>query len=217
MSGDLWLFGCGRVFESIAAAPTAFDGGAVMRVLRLASTDVIAGEALPEPPASDLAVRVFAAVDQSALNFARFDLYARLRLAGFRFKTLVHSAASVDSSAQLGENCWVGAGAIIGAQARLGNNAFVGAGALIESGASLGANLWVGAGARVGADASVGIHSVIGADVRVGDGVSIGRYCSIETPGYYLQALADKTCIDPLFELPVRVYSGAAPRTRARG
>jgi acetyltransferase-like isoleucine patch superfamily enzyme len=214
MRAELWLVGCGRVFESIAASQAMFTGAAALQVLRLPSTDAIAGEALAGLPVPGDGILVFAAVDQSALNFARFDLYGRLRLAGYKFRTLVHPAASVDASAQLGENCWVGAGAIIGAQSRIGHNSFVGAGALVDGEASLAANVWVGAAARVGAGASVGTHSVIGADVRIGDGVTVGRYCSIETPGHYLQPLADKTYIDPLFEHPVRVYGGAPARAR---
>jgi UDP-3-O-[3-hydroxymyristoyl] glucosamine N-acyltransferase len=204
------------VFEAIAASQAVFTGAGTLHVVRLPSTDAIAGESLAALPAAEGGIDVFAAVDQSALNFARFDLYGRLRLIGYKFRTLVHPSAVVDPSVQLGENCWVGPGANIGPQARLGHNTFVGAGALIESQASLGANVWAGAAARVGAGAAIGIHSVIGADVRVADGVAIGRYCSIETPGAYLQSLPDKTYIDPLFDLPVRVYGASPPRARAK-
>jgi carbonic anhydrase/acetyltransferase-like protein (isoleucine patch superfamily) len=216
MSADLWLVGCGRVFEAIAASRAVFTGAGTLHVVRLPSTDAIAGESFAELPAAEGGIEVFVAVDQSALNFARFDLYGRLRLIGYKFRTLVHPSALVDPSVQLGENCWVGPGANIGPQTKIGHNTFVGAGALIDSQASLGANVWAGAAARVGAGASIGAHSVIGADVRIADGVAIGRYCSIETPGHYLKPLPDKTYIDPLFELPVRAYGGGSPRARAK-
>jgi acetyltransferase-like isoleucine patch superfamily enzyme len=216
MSGELWVVGCGRVFEAIALSGAVFAADGALRVLRLSSADAIAGASLAELPAPPCEARLFVAVDQSALNFARFDLYGRMRIAGHRFRTLVHPSANVDPSAELGENCWVGPGAMIGPQVKVGHNTFVGAAALVESGAALAANVWVGAAARIGADASIGTHSVLGADVRVGNAVAIGRHCSIETPGHYLQPLPDRTFIDPLFALPVRIYSAGPAAARRK-
>ena len=215
MSARLWLVGCGRVFESIAAGAGSYEGGENLEIRRLESTDAIAGAAFADMPAHQGDDRVFVAVDQSALNHARFDLYGRLRLAGYRFRTLIHRSAIVDPSAQIGENCWVGPGAIVASRAVLGNNTFVGAGALVDAAAQLASSVWVGSGARVGADSHIGSHSVIGADVRIGNAIEVGRHCSVETPGNYVEPLPDRTFIDPLFVLPVRVYGGAAAR-RAR-
>jgi hypothetical protein len=217
MSGGLWVVGCGRIFESIAVSQGVFAEDGMLHVLRLPSTDAIANAGLTELPAPSSDARVFVAVDQSALNYARFDLYGRLRMNGYKFTTMVHPAATVDPSAQLGENCWIGPGALIGPSVKIGHNTCVGAGALVDFGASLAANVWVGAAARVGADASVGTHSVIGADVRLGNAVSVGRHCSIETPGHYSQQLPDKTYIDPLFEGAVHIHGGGSQRGRARG
>lgn len=214
MSGELWVAGCGVMFEAIVASWEALEPGTRLTAVRLESTDAIAGPAwlariADAPPDA----RLFVAVDQNALNFARFDAWGRLRLAGRRLCTLVHPGALVDAGATLGENCWIGARAVVEPGARIGNNTFVGATALIGAAAELSANVWIGAGAAVGAGASVGTHSVIGADVRIGAQVAVGRHCSIETPGFYGQAIADRTYVDPLFEQPARIYSGrpAAP------
>lgn len=214
MTSRLWLVGCGRVFESIAAGEAAYQGAAGLGICRLESTDAIAGADLADLAGREGDDRVFVAVDQSALNYARFDLYGRLRLAGYRFRTLVHETAIVDPSAQIGENCWVGPGAIVASRAVIGNNTFVGAGAMVDAAAQLASNVWVGSGARVGADSRVGNHSVVGADVRVGNAIEVGRHCSIETPGHYVESLADRTFIDPLFELPVRIYAAGARGAR---
>lgn len=216
MSGGLWVVGCGRVFESIAASHATFADAGGLHVLRLQSVEAIANASLAELPIPPCEARLFVAVDQSALNFARFDLYARLRLAGHKFRTLVHPSANVDPSAELGENCWVGPGANIGPRVKIGHNTFVGAAALVENGAALASNVWVGAAARIGADASVGTHSVVGADVRISNAMVVGRHCSVETPGDYMQELADRTFIDPLFTMPVRIYSAGAARSRRK-
>jgi UDP-3-O-[3-hydroxymyristoyl] glucosamine N-acyltransferase len=211
MSGELWLVGCGRVFESIAASWESLEPGTRVVPVRLGSTNDIAGPwetRLADAPA---AARFFVAVDQSALNFARFDAWARLRMAGRRLATLVHPSATVDPTAHLGENCWIGARAVIEPNVKLAADVFVGATALVGLNASVGAHGWMGAGAAVGADATIGTHVVIGADVRVGAGVAVGRHSSIDVPGFYGSALAERTYIDPLFEVPVRIHSGRAP------
>lgn len=214
MSAELWVVGCGRVFDTIAASWEALEPGTRVVPVRLESTNEIAGDwegRLGDAPPD---ARFFVAVDQSALNFARFDAWARLRMAGRHLATLVHPSATVDPTAQLGDNCWVGARAVIEPNAKLAANVFVGAMALVGQKATIGPHGWVGAGAAVGADATIGTHVVIGADVRVGAGVAVGRHSSIDVPGFYRDAVAERTYIDPLFELPVRVHSGRAPGGR---
>lgn len=210
MSSELWLIGCGRIFETIAASWEALEPGTRVVPVRLESTDAIAGAWESHLTGAPPDARCFVAVDQSALNFARFDAWARLRMIGRRLTTLVHPSAVVDPTAQVGENCWIGARAVIEPQAKLGADVFVGASALVGPKAEIGAHGWLGAGALVGADAVVGSHVVIGADVRIGAGVTIGRHSSIDVPGAYTSTLAERTYIDPLFELPVRIHSGRA-------
>lgn len=216
MSTDLWLIGCGRVFETIAVSWAAIEPETVLHVVRLDSPDNIA-----EPFEGRIAdatddAHFFAAVDQNALNFARLDLYARLRLNGHKFRSLQHPTAAVDPAAQIGENCWIGAHALIGAGAKLGHNTFVETAAIVLEGADVGANAWIGAAARVGTEARLGTHCVVGSGVSLASGITIGRYCSIERPGHYSTPLADRTYIDPLFENPVYIFQKPRPRPELR-
>ena len=72
--------------------------------------------------------------------------------------------------------------------------------------AELAAHAWVGAAASIGARAKIATHCVIGADVRIGADVEVGRYSSVERPGHFAEPIAERTYIDPLFEIPVRIY-----------
>jgi len=216
MRRELWLIGCGDIFETIASTWSAIEPHTSLNTARLESTDAIGvplGEKLPPPGEG---IRFFAAVDQNALNFARFDLYKRMRLAGYRFTTLVHPLALVDSTAALGENCWIGPGANLGPQVKVGHNTIVNAAALLERAANVSANCWIGTAARVGAGSVVGTHTVLGADVRVGSGIEVGRYCSIDVPGHYVRSLPDRSYIDPLFALPVQIYGRGMQRRQSR-
>jgi UDP-3-O-[3-hydroxymyristoyl] glucosamine N-acyltransferase len=210
----LALVGCGSVFETVCAAwPRIAAEDRQLHVMQLASTDAIAVDVaafLSTLNASE--VHVFAAIDQNALNHARLDAYASVRLRGFKCETLVHPGAIVEPDARIGENCWIGAGALIGAGVRIGNNAFVGTGARIDPGVQIGANAWVGPGAAIGQNARIGTHCVVGADVKLAANVVLGRHCSIDVPGAYADSLPDGSFIDGLFPEVVHIFGTAGAR-----
>ena len=112
---------------------------------------------------------VFAAIGAAALNFARFDLWARLKLTGFRATTLVHPRATVDPSAALSENVLIAAGVVIDARARVGSGTIIGAAASIGGGCVIGSWTWIASGCVIGACSSVGGHVVIGAGTHLAD------------------------------------------------
>jgi len=152
-----------------AAIGAAQRGAASVRVVELSADRIqtsmlefLAGE---RPDSTD----VFAAIGMSALNFARFDLWAKLKLNGFRAATLVHDRATVDPTTELAENVLVAAGAVVDAGARIGTGTVVGAAASIGAGASVGAWTWIASGSVVGANAAVGGHVVIGVGSHLAD------------------------------------------------
>jgi UDP-3-O-[3-hydroxymyristoyl] glucosamine N-acyltransferase len=211
----LALVGSGSVFETVRAAlPRIAGEDRHSYVMQLASTDATAADVaafLSTLNAGE--VHVFAAIDQNALNHARLDAYACARLRGFKCETLIHPSAIVEPDARMGENCWIGAGALIGAGVRIGNNTFIGTGARIDPGVQLGANAWVGPGAAIGQNARVGSHCVIGTDVKIAANVVLGRHCSIDVPGAYADSLSDGTFIDALFSVPVHIFGTAGGRS----
>lgn len=217
----LVLIGCGSIFDAASitwpriGGNTDHDGvNPALQVLRLTTTDNITTEvaaALAELDSTK--VRVFAAIDSNALNHARLDAYAGARLRGFKCATLIHPDAIVEPDIQIGENCWIGAGAIVGSGVRIGNNTFIGAGARIDGSVQIGNSTWIGPGAALGHNARIGTHCVLGADVKIAAGVVLGRHCVVERPGAYAESLPDGSFIDPLFDFPVRIFGKAARST----
>lgn len=76
----------------------------------------------------------------------------------------IHAAAVLAESAQVGEGCWIGPGAVV------------------EAGARLGAGVFVGPNCVIGRDAQIGAASRLVSGVYVGPRVNVGARCVIQ-PG----------------------------------
>ncbi len=81
----------------------------------------------------------------------------------------IHPSASVDATAQLGEDACVAANVVVGAGVRIGARVYIGAGSVIED------------------DASVGEASRLSANVTLCKGVSVGARCLFH-PGVVIGA-----------------------------
>ncbi|MEZ0232281.1 MAG: DapH/DapD/GlmU-related protein [Methylophilaceae bacterium] len=209
MTQHLVLIGCGTVFETIASTwPQLSSGLDDLKLIRLASTDqaaVIANEQLPLFNPSETIV--FAAVDENAMNYARLEIYGRARILGFKSKTLIHPSAMIAIDSKIGENCWIGAGAVISSGVSIGNNTFIGAQTRLDYGVNISANCWVGPGSAIGNATSIGQHVTIGSDIIIGAAITIGRHCVIDIPGAYLESFTEGTFIDTLFPSSARIYA----------
>jgi carbonic anhydrase/acetyltransferase-like protein (isoleucine patch superfamily) len=200
------LIGCGRVFDAIAIDTSAYGLEDRWIVRAAPSVAQLAASAASLLEGLDPATtRVFAAVDENALNYARLELYGAARLAGLRLATLIHARAWRAPDAKLGDNVWLGPAALVAAGAQLSGDVMVNAGARIDAGARIAAHVWIGAGATVGADAAVGTHSVIGADVLIRAGTQLGRHCVIDRPGPWERSLPDGSMLDTRFATPARI------------
>lgn len=204
---ELTLIGRGTTFDAIVSVWGDLAGERTLNVHELPSIDTAATDTATWLEGLDASVTsIFIAIDQQALNHARLDVYGLMRLKGFKSETLIHPDASVDRTAKLGENCWIGPRSWLGHDVVVGNNTIIGAACRIDPRAKVAANCWMGSGAAVGARADIGPHCVIGCDVSMSADVRIGRHCSIDVPGYYSDSLPDGSFIDPLFPMPVRIY-----------
>lgn len=202
----LCLLGFGSVFDIIAGDAIGHGLPSDWRARRADSVAALSTSCAQLLDGLDpAATRLFVAVDQNALNYARLELYGAARLRGFKLATLVHAHACVAPDARLDDNVWIGAGALVGSRARLGSDVLVHPGARIDAGARIGAHGWVGPGASIGAEAEVGLHCVIGADARLRSGLRIGRHCLIDSMGPWSQDLAPGSFIAAELATPARI------------
>lgn len=151
----------------------------------------------------------FAAIGLSALNYARFDLWAKLRLAGYRCATLVHPAASVDPSATIGDNVLIGPNAAIEPGSSIGAGTIIHAGALVGTSSRIGAWCWLARGAVVGAQGAVGEHVVLGSGVQLHEFADLPGPAEIDVAGTYRGKFAPGTFVSPEFPGSARWTRGA--------
>ena len=202
----LIILGDGPTFASAIAIAKRAHPTSVLRTERLMPSDVAATTMDFLDECDPAMTSVFAAIGMHALNYARFDLWAKLRLRGMRIASLIDPSAHVDPTASIGENCLIESGVSIGP------NATVAAGTIIQSGVGLSADAkigkfsWIGMNSTVGAGAAVGSHVVLGAGVHIASGVTIGAHCEVTRPGLYAQNILSGTFIAPQFHEPVRLF-----------
>lgn len=161
---------------------------------RIAGTDL---EFLAEIPVES--TDVFVAIGPSALNYARFDLWAKLRMKGYRCATLVHPRAYVDPSAELADNVLVGPNASIEPQVHIGRGTIAGAAACVGTASVIGPWNWLARGTVIGARTSVGSHIVLGPGVQLADHTEFTGPGEIDVAGIYRGKLAAGTFISPEF------------------
>ena len=137
------------------------------------------------------------------LGGERLTLWARLAEHGWRAATVVHPAAHVSPSAQLGEGCLVAPAAVIGAAARLGRQTIVARGGLVGHHARLGAGVVLNPGANVGGNASVGDGAVLGMGAIVINGVDVGAKALVAAGAVVVRPVEPATRVQGV---PARVF-----------
>ena len=202
----LIILGDGAAFESAVTIAKRAHRSSLLRTERLMPSD-IASTTLDFLDECDPALTsVFAAIGMHALNYARFDLWAKLRLRGMRIASLIDLSAHVDPTASIGENCLIESGVSIGPDVTIAAGTIIQSGAGISVGAKIGKFCWVGMNSTVGAGAAVGAHVVLGAGVHVLSSAFVGAHCEVTRSGEYTQRIPFGTFISPQFEQPVRLF-----------
>jgi sugar O-acyltransferase (sialic acid O-acetyltransferase NeuD family) len=121
---------------------------------------------------------------EDALHIAIGDNDARARVAaqvdGERFPIVVHAAALVSPSAEIGPGVLVCAGAVVQAEARIGRHTIVNSQALVEHDVEIGEfshvapGVRLGGAVRIGEGAFVGIGAVVLPGIRIGANAVVG-------------------------------------------
>jgi sugar O-acyltransferase (sialic acid O-acetyltransferase NeuD family) len=120
----------------------------------------------------------------------RARLIARLERLAIPALSVVHSSASLSSSAAIEGGTLVRAGAIVGSQVTIGPHCTLGLGASVDHHTHIGRNVFIGQGAALSSYVTLGDHVVVemGATVNkrvaVGEGVRIaaGAFVNTDVP-----------------------------------
>jgi sugar O-acyltransferase (sialic acid O-acetyltransferase NeuD family) len=105
----------------------------------------------------------------------RRALFERLRVAGVATPAVLHSRATVSSSARLGAGAVVFAGSVLGAGVQVGANAVVYSGVVVEHDGRVGDHAWLSPGVVLSGGVTVEPGAFLGAGAVVVPNVTIGR------------------------------------------
>lgn len=124
-------------------------------------------------------VAMFIPLSYRDLSRVRVRKYTEAKARGYGFVSVALSGAGIDSSAEIGENCFIDPTAIIRPFARIGDNCHVSAGAVISHDVTVDRHCFVSAAAVVGGGAFVGEQCVLALNCTVLNGLRVAPRCLV--------------------------------------
>lgn len=95
------------------------------------------------------------------------------------FEILIHSAASISPSVEIGNGTVVMAGAVVNADTQIGKHCIINTNASVDHDCVLGDYVHISPGAALAGGVTVGEGTHIGIGASVIQGIKIGRWCTI--------------------------------------
>ena len=191
------LIGLGQVYESITADLHAYahpDTQWLFRpISRTVSLEDCADSILSGIPED---ASLFIAVEPTRMNYDRLELYGRAKERGLPMVNLIHKAAYCSPDVILGNNIWMGAGAVVDYQVKIGDDSMISPMARIDPRVTIGNHCWIGRGASILAGTTIGEHCTIGNDTQIEEYINIGRQCVILCPGLWDRSLPAGTFVE---------------------
>lgn len=122
---------------------------------------------------------------------ARYALTRQLSEHNIELLTVIHPAASVSRSAEIGRGGYVGPQAVVEAQSRIGEGVIVNCGACVCHECSIGSAVTVCPGVMIGGKTRVGDRTWLGIGATLIDKVSVGAGCFIGAGAVVVSDLPD--------------------------
>jgi len=141
------------------------------------------------PPADDYDGNTF--VVSIGNNKIRKQVAESEELRDAFFEVLIHPAAAISPSAEIGDGTVVMAGAVVNADVRVGRHAIINTGASVDHDCVLEDFVHVSPGAALAGDVKVGEGSHVGIGASVIQGVRIGRWCTVGAGAVVIRDVPD--------------------------
>lgn len=137
-------------------------------------------------------------------NSRRAQLFELAASAGLAPLTVVHPAAHVSGTAQLGAGVFVAAGATVGPAATLGVNVIVNTGAVVDHDCEIGDHVHIATGACLAGGVRVAELAHVGAGSVIREGLSVGGGAVVGAGGAVIRDVAAGTTV---VGVPARLLS----------
>jgi sugar O-acyltransferase (sialic acid O-acetyltransferase NeuD family) len=122
---------------------------------------------------------------------ARRQAFVKAKKLGFRFESLVHPNASVETSAILGEGTVALAGSVVDQYVTVGDICYMHNGSIIGENSVLGTNNYLSAGTTFGGSVTVGDDNFFGMNSIIVNDLTIGTNNFINSGSLVYKPLAD--------------------------
>jgi sugar O-acyltransferase (sialic acid O-acetyltransferase NeuD family) len=143
------------------------------------------------------------AVAAVAAGGSREAHWMRVEAHGWRPATIVHPAAHVSPTAQLGAGCVVAPGAVIGAETTIGSHALISRGTLVGHHAHVGDFVSLMPGVNVGGHTQIGERAVVGMGAVIVNTTTVGPDATVAAGAVVLRDIRSGTRVQGL---PAREY-----------
>ncbi|OAM52023.1 hypothetical protein A7981_00580 [Methylovorus sp. MM2] len=157
----------------------------------------------------------FVAFDDQFLNFRRYELMAEIKSRGFKMPPLICQGTLVAKTTKVGENSFIGSGAIIDHHCQIGYNVVIGAGTNIGSNTVIAHSAWIAPGVVIGAQVKVSANATLGHGVIVTDHIEIGKLSVVDKPGKFSQHIPAKTFIYAAFDEDIVIVENRNANTHS--
>ncbi|HEY8667597.1 MAG TPA: acetyltransferase [Tepidisphaeraceae bacterium] len=136
------------------------------------------------------------------------QIYAKLVLdSGMELINAVHPAVIISTTAKVGRNVVVAAGAIIGTDAIIGDSSIINTGAIVDHECEIGEGCHICPGAMLAGRVRVGTGAFVGLGAKVIQCLSVGEYATIGAGAVVIRDIpAHATAVG----VPARILTAAA-------
>lgn len=136
-------------------------------------------------------------IGQGVASSARSQIFKNFKNSGYFFPCLVHPAAYLDPTANLGEGVQIMAGAIIQPDVTIGANSIINTGASIDHDCSLSMDVHIAPGAILCGNIIIEESVFIGSGAVLGQGLKIGKGSVIGAGVSLVRDLPDNSKVYP--------------------
>lgn len=203
------IIGKGRALEQ--ACETAWQNGLVCLRVELNTSDGYNFETGPlfENYAASQS-EVFVALDERAINYARFKLIAEIRLAGYTLINIISSRAIVERTVRLLGNVYIGPDCNLAEHCSVGTGSWLDRQVIVGNASHLGSCTTLLSGVHIGREVDIGRGSTLGSACIADDKTKVGRHCEWLLSGMLPPRVKDHSFYDRLMPEGAHILNNCA-------
>jgi carbonic anhydrase/acetyltransferase-like protein (isoleucine patch superfamily) len=153
--------------------------------------------------------KVFVALDERAVNFARYQLVSQVRLAGYQLINIISPTAVVGADVRLLGNVYIGPRCTVADDVSIGVGSWLSSQVTVDREVQLGSCVTLHPGVVLGRKVKIGTGSTLSSGSFAANETQIGRHCEWLLGGRIPATLPDRSFFDDLMPEGARIFRNA--------